>query len=61
MGWVRMHMPPPRSTAVTHTSLTMHTLVHLRPAGTHHSKFAILWYRGGVRVVITTANFIQVG
>jgi hypothetical protein len=30
------------------------------PQGTHHSKFALLWYADGVRVVITTANFISI-
>jgi hypothetical protein len=27
--------------------------------GTHHSKMAIIFYQTGVRIVITTANFIQ--
>jgi hypothetical protein len=29
--------------------------------GTHHSKFAVLWYQTGIRFACTTANFIEIG
>lgn len=29
--------------------------------GTHHSKMALLWYRDGVRVMVATGNYIEIG
>lgn len=50
----RTHPPfPPSCFSKTLNTIPPHS------AGTHHSKWALLWYEGGLRVMITTANYIQ--
>lgn len=55
-------MPPQPPSLTERFPLTLHTTPNPPTTGTHHSKFALLFAEGrrGVRVMITTANFIQI-